>query len=301
MKKSVLFGLLGAVVAGLNVPLSIFLLSLGAKPIFLAGITYLAMGASMGLVFLVLRLLKKDHEALLQGWDWLILGFINCLDTGANIMLFLGLAVLNGATASLLQSFEVVATALIAYVLFKERLSWRLILAILLVVGASVLLSFNPAENFAFEPASLLILGTTICWGFTNNLGKKLSQKDPWEFGMMKGLGAGTIIGIIAAIMGHWGLDYRVYLVGFLDGAIAYGLSNVLLVLCFRKLSASLGTALYAANPFIGALFALIFYFKEPTWNFYVALALLIVGEVFAAIDGIRQEKDAARFTADPS
>lgn len=301
MKKSIFFGLLAATVAGVNVPLSIYLISLGAAPVFLAAITYLAMGVFTGLLFLILRLLKKDKDPLLAGWDWLILGFINTLDTAANIMLFLGLAVLNGATASLLQSFEVVATALIAYVLFKERLSWRLILAILMVVGASVLLSFNPSENFAFEPASLLILGTTICWGLTNNLGKKLSNKDPFEYGMMKGLGAGVIIGIVAAILGQWGSDYRVYLVGFLDGAVAYGLSNLLFVLCLRKLSASLGTALYSANPFIGALFALIFYFEEPTWNFYVALSLLVLGEVLAAYDGIRQEKEEARITAKPS
>jgi drug/metabolite transporter (DMT)-like permease len=300
MKKHLSFAFIAALLAGLNVPLSIFLLKFGAQPIFLAGWTYLASGLALGLLFLILKLSKHELGPSLRGIDWLYVGLINLLDGTANVLLFLGLQRLNGETASLLQSFEVVATAVVALLLFKEKISWRLGLAILIVVGASVLLSFNPAENFAFEPAALYILGTTLCWGFTNNLAKKLSGKDPVEYGMVKGLIPGIVLVVVALFLGQGSTDYRVYLIGLLDGAFAYGLSIVFLVLSFRKLSASLGTAIYASNPFLGALFALLFFPHWPTWNFYVALALLILGEGLAALDGFLSERKTLTAPSSP-
>jgi drug/metabolite transporter (DMT)-like permease len=243
------------------------------------------------LVFLILRLLGKDKASLLSGRDWLYVGIINVLDCGANAMLFSGLALLSGETASLLQSFEVVATALFAFTLFKERASWRLLLGIAFIVGASILLSFDPEAGYEFKPAALLIIGATLCWGIDNNLTKKISEKDPLEFATIKCFTPGVVLLIVSLALGERFTDGMMISYALLDGSIAYGFSVVLLAYGFKKLSAAAGTTIYAANPFIGAILSLCFFPTTPSWSFYVALALLVMGESFVALDAFLEEK----------
>lgn len=281
--------LFAAVLAAANVPFSKFLLAY--VPVYLlAGLTFLGGSLGAGIPFVILRLGKKDKYPLLAGKDWLDVLVINILDCGANAMLFAGIYQLNGETASLLQSFEVVATALFAFTFFKEKISWRLLLGILAIVGASVLLSFNPEKNFEFNPAALLIVGATLCWGIDNNLTKRIAKKDPFEFAMMKCLLPGVILTSIGLALGErCEAAYLGY--SLLDGALAYGLSVVLMTMALEKLSAAAGTTVYAANPFIGALLSLCFFPEIPSWNFYVALALLLIGEAVVALDALRTEK----------
>jgi drug/metabolite transporter (DMT)-like permease len=290
MKKSILILAIAACLAAVNVPFSKYLLT--AMPVYLlASLTFLGGSLGSGIVFLVLRLLKKDKEALLQGRDWLYLGIINVLDCAANAMLFSGLALLSGETASLLQSFEMVATALFAFTLFKEKISWRLLCGIVCIVAASVLLSFDPDAGYEFNPAALLIIGATLCWGIDNNLTKKVAAKDPLEFATMKCLVPGVVLLILSLAIGERFGNMAMIGYSLLDGAIAYGFSVVLLAYGFKKLSAAAGTTIYAANPFIGAILSLCFFPSVPAWSFYVALALLLIGEAFVAVDAFLEEK----------
>jgi drug/metabolite transporter (DMT)-like permease len=290
MKKSILIMALAACLAAVNVPFSKYLLT--AMPVYLlASLTFLGGAIGSGLVFLILRLLKKDKEALLSGKDWLYVGIINLLDCGSNAMLFSGLALLSGETASLLQSFEVVATAFFAFTLFKEKASWRLLTGIALIVAASVLLSFDPEAGYEFKPAALLIVGATLCWGIDNNLTKKISGKDPLEFTMIKCATPGLVLLGVSLLLGERFYDGAMIGYSLLDGAISYGFSVVLLAYGFKKLSAAAGTTIYAANPFIGAILSLCFFPSVPSWSFYVALALLLLGEGFVSFDAFKEEK----------
>jgi len=67
------------------------------------------------------------------------------------------------------------------------------------------------------------------------------------------------------------------------------------MMFCLRKLPIALGTALYSTNPFIGAILSLIVFPVWPEWNFYVAIVLVLLGEVLAGYDGIKNEKEAAK------
>ena len=62
------------------------------------------------------------------------------LDIAAPICMLIGLNATTAANASLLNNFEIVATALIALVVFKERISKRLWTGILFVTLSSVIL-----------------------------------------------------------------------------------------------------------------------------------------------------------------
>ena len=65
------------------------------------------------------------------------------LDIIAPILLMMGIANTNSANVSLLNNFEIVATSLIALIIFKEVISRKLWIAIGLVVVASAILSFE--------------------------------------------------------------------------------------------------------------------------------------------------------------
>lgn len=291
MIKAILLVLLSAVFAALNVPASQYLL--GKVPTLLMGsLTFLGASLGTGVIFLFRVLHNRKNIKFLSGRDWFSVAGVNILDTAANIMLFYGIKLLSGETASLLQSFETVTTAIVAYFFFKEKPSWRLIVGIAVVFGASVLLSFDPAKGYEFQPACLLIVGSTICWGFDNNFIKKVANKDPFEFAFVKCLIPGIVIFIIAACFGQIGTTWSFAGLSLLDGFVAYGLSVPLLVLGFRKLSASLGTAIYAMNPFIGAALSLLFFPKTPAWTFYLAIALMMTGEAVVAIDAHFSEKN---------
>ena len=98
--------------------------------------------------------------------------------------------------AALLNNFEIVATALIAWVVFRERIRVRLWLGILCVTAACALLSLENLQGMHFSKGSLLVLLAAVCWGLENNCTRKLSDKDPMEIVLLKGLfsGAGSLI-----------------------------------------------------------------------------------------------------------
>ena len=57
----------------------------------------------------------------------------------------------NSANVSLLNNFEIVATSMIALLIFKEIISKKLWIAIALVTIASIVLSFEGTDSFTFK------------------------------------------------------------------------------------------------------------------------------------------------------
>lgn len=78
------------------------------------------------------------------------------LDIIAPILLMFGITRAASANVTLLNNFEIVATSIIALVIFKEKISTRLWTAILMVTIASIILSFEGKGAFSFNEGSLL-------------------------------------------------------------------------------------------------------------------------------------------------
>lgn len=112
------------------------------------------------------------------------------LDILAPIFLMIGLFSTTPETVSLLNNFEIVATSVIALVLFKEVIPSRLWLAIVLITLASILLSVEDFGMLTFSKGSLLVLLASICWGFENNITRALSVKDPMQVVILKWFGS---------------------------------------------------------------------------------------------------------------
>lgn len=207
------------------------------------------------------------------------------LDVAAPIFLMLGLANTTSANASLLNNFEIVATSLIALLVFKEAVGKRLWLAIGLITLSSMILSFEDASSLEFSIGSLFVLLACVCWGVENNCTRMLSKSDPLEIVVIKGFGSG--LGSLAIA---WAIGEPVPALAYIPlvlllGFVAYGLSIFFYVYAQRKLGAAKTSAYYAVAPFIGVALSLLIFREWPGLSFFAALLIMIAGTYFASTD----------------
>lgn len=151
--RSILLAIAAAVLYALSSPISKLLLRDGdIPPTMLAGLLYIGAGAGMLIIYLISRLLKrKPNEQPVGRGDLRYIIAMVALDIAAPILLMLGLSSAAAANVSLLNNFEIVATSLIALVVFKEAISKRLWAAIAFVTAASALLSFEDTSSLTFS------------------------------------------------------------------------------------------------------------------------------------------------------
>ena len=276
--RAMAYAILAAVLYALNAPASKMLLK-NVPPTMMAGFLYLGAGLGMALMGLVRNKTRRgNQESRLTKKDLpYTLGMV-VLDIAAPIFLMIGLTRTTAANASLLNNFEIVATSIIALLVFKERIGRRLWLAIGLITLSSILLSVEDASSFQFSFGSLFVLAACVCWGMENNCTRCLSRSNPLEIVVIKGFGSGIGSVMIGLVIGEplplWGDILKILLLGF----VAYGLSIYFYVYAQRDLGAAKTSAYYAIAPFIGALLSLIIFRDMPGILFFVALAIMAAG-----------------------
>lgn len=278
----IIFALFAASFYAINIPLSKLLMDY-INPTMMAGLLYLGAGICIGIMFLF-KAKRIAKEELLNRNDFpYVLGMI-ILDIFAPILLMFGIRGTTSGNASLLNNFEIVATSIIALIIFKETISKKLWIAIALVTISSGILTFD-LSSLEFTWQSLLIISAAICWGFENNFTRKISSKSSYEIVTIKGLCCGIGSIIIGFIIGEQ-FPLSIYLLyALILGFVAYGLSIFFYIKAQAKLGAAKTSAFYAVNPFIGVILSLIILKEVPNWNFYVALAIMIAGTVLIIID----------------
>ena len=282
-----LFALLAASIYSINIPLSKLLLK-HVETTMMAGLLYF--GAGIGLIILTnimkfIGISKKQEPLTKKELPYTIAMVI--LDIIAPILLMLGISMTNSANVSLLNNFEIVATSIIALVIFKEIISKKLWIAIFLVTIASIILSFEGKGAFVFNKGSLLVLAASRCWGFENNCTKMLSNKDPIEIVTIKGCFSGLGSIIIALIIGEKFPDLIWLFTVMLLGFIAYGLSICLYIIAQKHLGAAKTSAYYSVAPFLGVAFSMLLLHEKPTLQFYIAFLIMIIATIIMVKDTI--------------
>lgn len=200
------------------------------------------------------------------------------LDIAAPILMMFGLSAVSSSNASLLNNLEIVATSIVALLVFKEVISKRLWLAILLIALASILLTVGDFSAFTLSFGSFYVLAATICWGVENNLTKKISTKNTSQIVMVKGICCGIGSGIVALIKGEIFPQLSYFALALLLGFVAFGLSIFLYVRAQKELGAAQTSAFYALAPFVGALLSFLFLRNAITMNFIIAFLIMIAG-----------------------
>lgn len=284
-KTGIFLAVLAAALYALNSPLSKLLLDYMPSTI-MAGLLYIGAGLGMGAIALIRKARKtQGTESRLTAAELPYTVAMILLDSAAPIFLLFGLKSTTAANASLLNNFEIAATAIIALMVFKEKISPRLWCGILLVTLSCAILSFEDISDLQFSYGSLFILLAAVCWGFENNCTRKISSKDPMQIVLLKGIFSGLASVIIGLCVGEritvlWSV-FAVLGVGF----VAYGLSIFFYIYAQRLLGAARTGAYYAISPFIGTLVSLAVFREMPRINYFIALALMAVASVLCADD----------------
>ncbi len=283
--RAILLAVLAAVCYGVSAPLAKLLLR-QLSPTFMASLLYLGAGVGMALVNLAGKAGGRGAgEARMTRKEAPYAVLMVLLDIAAPILLLFGLTLTTPANASLLNNFEIVATSLIAMAVFREPVGRRMWAAIALITLASALLSFEGAGSFSFSAGSLLVLLACLCWGLENNCTRMLSLKDPLQIVTVKGLGSGLGALAIALALGEVRLHVPSILLALLLGFFAYGLSITLYIRAQRDLGAARTSAYYAVAPFIGVGLSFIVTSQPVTPLFLAALATMLLGAYFAAVE----------------
>lgn len=283
--KAVFTAILAAALFGFSAPVSKLLLA-EIPPTMLAALLYL--GAGLGM--LLVRMLKgvRNRERIEAGMSRrdapYVIGMI-MLDIAAPVCMMLGLAMTTPANASLLTNFEIVATSLIALLIFKEAVGKRMWLAVLLITISSMVLSVEDLSSLKFSAGSLLILLACLCWGFENNCTRMLSLKDPLQIVVVKGFGSGAGALIIAFALQQYSTSLTYIVLTLLLGFVAYGLSIYFYIIAQRDLGAARTSAYYAAAPFIGVILSIVMFGQKITLSFIIAMAIMSAGAFLAAVE----------------
>lgn len=277
-----IFAILAAALYAINIPLSKILLT-QVSPTMMAAFLYL--GAGLGLLIYSFFTRKNEKNEPLTKEDLpYTIGMI-VLDIAAPILLMLGLQQTNSANASLLNNFEIVATSLIAFFIFKEAISKKLGFAIVLVTIASIALSFEGQGSFDFNIGSLFVLGAASCWGLENNCTRMLSSKSSVQITTIKGIFSGLGSLIVALIIGEHLPALISMLAVLLLGFISYGLSINFYIKAQKDLGAAKTSAYYAIAPFLGVAFSMILLHERPGIQFYVGLVIMVIATILMIED----------------
>jgi len=280
--KYILYAILAAVLYAISTPISKLLLST-LSPVYIASLLYLGAGIGMGIIALIRKKSEKSsHQPLTKDELPAIIGMIS-LDVIAPILLMFGLSTSLPENVALLNNFEIVATSLFAFFIFKEAIPKRLRIAIIIITLASILLSFEDMNAFKFSLGSIFVILAAISWGLENNLTRKLSVNDPLMVVVIKGIFSGLGSLLIALFLNEAVFNVPYIILTLLLGFVAYGLSIFFYVTAQRELGAAKTSAFYAFAPFVGAILSIILFLELPELNFYIAIVLMAIGSYFAS------------------
>lgn len=285
------FAILAATLYAINIPFSKVLMEY-VDSTMMAGLLYFGAGIGMFLYTAISGAFGKMvvKEPLTNAELPYTIAMV-VLDIAAPILLMHGLRITSSANATLLNNFEIVATSLIALVIFKEIVSKKLWIAIGLVTLASIILTFEGMGSFTFNIGSLMVLGAATCWGFENNCTRMLSHKSSEQIVIIKGIfsGLGSLIAafLVGEQMPQWIYIIAVMMLGF----VSYGLSINFYIMAQAYLGAAKTSAYYSIAPFLGVAFSLLLVGERPDVQFYIALAVLVVGTVLIVIDTLNEKE----------
>ncbi len=263
--------LAAALLFGAGTPIAKLLLA-DVSPWMLAGLLYLGSGLGLG----AYRLIRRASRPHLERRELLPLaGAVFFGGLVGPVLLMFGLLGMPASGASLLLNAEGVATALLAWFVFKENFDRRIALGMAAIVAGAVVLSWPGQADFAGFLPSLAILGACFAWGIDNNLTRKVALHDASWLAAVKGLVAGPVNLVIAFLLGAVVPPLLNVGAAMLTGLLAYGISLVLFIVALRHIGTARAGAYYSIAPFFGAILAIAM--GDP-----VTIPLIIAGLLMA-------------------
>lgn len=290
--KAVVFAVLAAVFYTVSSPLSKVLLE-DVSPYLMAALLYLGAGIGMTAVRAASPSKRAEERPLTKVDSPYIFGMI-VLDIAAPILLMYGLLNSPASSVSLLNNFEIVATTLIALLVFGERVTPTTWVAIILITISTVILSTAGTGEISFSHGSLAVILACVCWGLENNCTRRLSDSGALRIVVIKGIFSGLGALAIAVFMGMGSPSATEVMGALALGFVSYGMSLFFYITAQASLGAAKVSAYYAMAPFIGAFISLAVLGEALTQAFALALVVMAVGAVILTRETLRSEASPA-------
>ena len=182
------------------------------------------------------------------------------------VALVWGLQHTSGSSASLMLTLEAVFTAVLAWRWYGETLDKRVILAVVLMLLA------------------------TVAWGVDNTLSRGVADRDPGQVVLIKAALGTTFTFTLAFVFAESAPSIMSALGLVLVGATGYGLSLRLYLLAQRSFGAARTGSVFAFAPFIGALGAFALGDRSGSWLMITAGCLMLLGVVLHLMENHAHE-----------
>jgi drug/metabolite transporter (DMT)-like permease len=277
-RAGVAAGLASAVLFGLTTPIAKWLLA-GTQPLLIAGLLYLGSGLGVSAMRYFQDRCWAPTGLQPADWPWLAAAILVGGIIAPALLMF-GLARCDAADASLLLNLEVVFTAMLAWLVFREPANSRVVWGLVAIFGGGLVLVW-PARFAAGAhnlPALSLIAGACLCWAVDNNLTRKVAASDARVLAAIKGLVAGVTNTALAFVLGASLPGLPHVLMTVLIGFLGYGLSLVLFIVALRQLGTARTGAYFATAPFIGAATAVLLFGAPGDGTFWLAAVCMGMG-----------------------
>jgi len=274
--RYIFIALLSALLFGASTPIGKILLE-NLPPFQLAGLLYL--GAAFGVLpFSIkkgsrLMLKKVDKHNLIRLIGAIILG-----GTIGPVLLLFGLQMAPAASVAMWLNLELVATAILGFILFKDNLGFFGWLGVAGTVIASVMLSWNEG-NVGFY-ALFLVTAASICWGFDNHLTAMIDGITPNQSTFWKGLIAGFVNLFIGFLYEPISPNMLLISAAIVVGVFAYGFSISLYILAAQNIGATRSQMVFASAPFFGVILSLLLLKERLSAEQITAATVLIISLV---------------------
>jgi drug/metabolite transporter (DMT)-like permease len=275
--RIVIIGLFSGLLFGIATPFSKIILE-EMNSFQLAGLLYL--GAALAFLPFIIKNRNTEFATLRQsGKKKYLAGVIVFGGIFGPLFLIAGLKSANAMSVSVWLNMELVATALMGILIFKDHLDRYAIIGILLTLAAGILISFQESTSGIFS--AFLIFIACIAWGLDNHLSAIIDGVSPQTITFVKGVFGGMTNLVIGLFLNEGQIQLHYIPLALLIGVFSYGISIVLFVYTAQNLGATRSQILFSSAPFWGIIVAWIFLHEPLNLIVLISFLLLASGIVF--------------------
>ncbi len=253
-----------------------------AFPVFIAG------GVRVLLAFLVLLpFLKLSNIKNYKGRDrWLLLGIAILGVLGFTAFMLYGMKLVSGVTGSIVMSTTPAITAILSIIFFKDTVTWKKILALVLAIAGVLLLQLKGGKQGGNSSPLLgvvLIFAAVCCEAAYTLMGKALTRNYPPE--EISGLSA--LIAVVCFIpfcIWQWpqlhfeNIDVVNWLSLAAYGLITMGLGSVLWYKGITRAEGTVAASFMGVMPVSALLLSYVLLHEEFKWIHLGGFALVFCG-----------------------
>lgn len=231
---------------------------------------------------------KNKEKTHLKRKDYSILLTIGIVGGGiAPFLFFEGLKKTTASNASVLEGGELLFTTIIALLLFKEKLTklgyFGMVIAIIGITLVSLYNTNNHNNfyNFNLNIGEILIIFSTICWGFDNNLSKIISNRisNTSKIVFIKSLIGGILLFIADLFLGYKFNIHLNQIPNYLIlGIGGFGLSLFFFIESLRIIGTLKTIVIFSSSSVFGLIFSFFILNEKISIMQMVSTSLIIVG-----------------------